>query len=117
MTEQTQYAERRIDIKANSKGNGITSALIGASALTIGFLLLVSLPKHLVLLAIGVIAIGIIASVIGFYKIKEPAYSLTIDKEGCDIIIDTALGLLVGTIYSVLINHVLPEVSNKLIYT
>lgn len=82
MTEQTQHAERRIDIKANSKGNGITSALIGASALTIGFLLLVSLPKHLVLLAIGVIAIGIIASVIGFYKIKEPAYSLTIDKEG-----------------------------------
>ena len=75
-------AEQRINIKANSKGNGITSSIIGGTALALGFILLTSLPKSLILIAIGVISLGIIASVIGFYKIKEPEYSIVLDQMG-----------------------------------
>ena len=60
--------EQCIKIRANSKGNGITSSIMGGSALLLGFILLTSLPKSLVLIAIGIISLGIIASVIGFYK-------------------------------------------------
>jgi hypothetical protein len=74
--------EQCIKIRANSKGNGITSSIMGGSALLLGFILLTSLPKSLVLIAIGIISLGIIASVIGFYKIKEPEHSIILDQAG-----------------------------------
>jgi len=64
--------EQTIRIRAASKGNGLTSLLAGVVAIILGFVLLGLVPEQFVLVAIACIAIGIIALVIGFFKLKEP---------------------------------------------
>lgn len=56
--------------------------VVGIIALLIGFSLLGVIPQQFILIAIGCIAIGIIAVVIGFFKIKEPEHSLVINPNG-----------------------------------
>ena len=73
MTQPIQVSDKIIRIKAASKGNGLTTLLLGIVALFIGFSLLGVVPQQFILVAIGFIALGIIAGVIGFFKIKEPA--------------------------------------------
>jgi hypothetical protein len=74
--------EKRIFIKAQSKSNGITSSLIGVGAIILGLTLTKVLPAHMVILGFIVVSIGIVACVIGFYKIKEPNYSVMLDDAG-----------------------------------
>ena len=82
-TEQHSVTEEQtIRIRAASKGNGLTSLLAGLVAIILGFVLLGIVPEQFVLVAIACIAIGIIALVIGFFKLKEPEHSLIINPDG-----------------------------------
>jgi hypothetical protein len=74
--------EQTIRIKAASKGNGLTSLLVGGVAIIVGFILLGMVPQQFVLVAIAFIAVGIIGLVIGFFKLKEPEHSLIINPVG-----------------------------------
>ena len=82
MTQPIQVSDKIIRIKAASKGNGLTTLLLGIVALFIGFSLLGVVPQQFILVAIGFIALGIIAGVIGFFKIKEPDYSVIFTEDG-----------------------------------
>lgn len=74
--------EQTIRIKAASKGNGLTSLLVGGVAILVGFILLGMVPQQFVMVAVAFIAVGIIALVIGFFKLKEPEHSLIINPVG-----------------------------------
>lgn len=80
--QQPAAEEQTIRIKAASKGNGLTSLLVGSAAIVVGFVLLGMLPQQFVLVAIAFIAVGIIGLVIGFFKLKEPEHSLIINPVG-----------------------------------
>lgn len=70
-----------IEIRALSKRNGFTSALIGLSALFVGAMMLAWLPEQLRLVSMFVLSAGIVALLIGWFKIREPAHSLLISKQ------------------------------------
>lgn len=82
MTERAQAPDKVIRIKAASKGNGLTTLLFGVVALTLGFTLLGLISQSFILVAIAFIALGIIAVVTGFFKIKEPDYSVILTEQG-----------------------------------
>jgi hypothetical protein len=70
-----------IFIRGVSSHNGFTTLLIGASGVLLGGLTITVLPELFFLAGILIIAAGIIALVMGFFKIREPKYSLEITKE------------------------------------
>lgn len=70
-----------IFIRGVSSHNGITTLLIGFAALLLGAMTISLLPELFFLAGILIIAAGIIALVMGFFKIKEPKYSLEITQE------------------------------------
>lgn len=75
-------APKQLFIKAQSKSNGLTTSIFGGSLLLIGFIMLKVLPSELSITGFVIVSIGIIASIMGYYKIKEPDYSMTIDEKG-----------------------------------
>ncbi|MFC4700975.1 DUF2982 domain-containing protein [Glaciecola siphonariae] len=70
-----------IYIRGVSSHNGITTLIVGGVALMIGNLTITLLPELFFLAGILVIAAGIIALTMGFFKIREPKYSLEITKQ------------------------------------
>lgn len=70
-----------IQIRANSKRNGLTSLLIGLTGLVVAALLLTLLPKSAYLVGIFVASGSIVALLIGWFKIREPVFSIEISRE------------------------------------
>ena len=71
-----------ITIRAASKRNGITTTLIGVGLVTLGFIVITLLPNILFLPGIFIASAGIVGLVMGWFKIREPIYSLEITPEG-----------------------------------
>jgi hypothetical protein len=69
-------------IRGVSSHNGMTTILVGVVALVVGSLGINLLPELFFLAAILIIVVGIIALVMGYFKIREPKYSLEISKQG-----------------------------------
>ncbi|MFT6270299.1 MAG: hypothetical protein ACJAVV_003133 [Alphaproteobacteria bacterium] len=70
-----------IYIKGSASSNGLTTLLVGTIVALIGTVIIVALPKLLFLVGILFLSGSIIAFVMGFYKLREPKYSLEITKE------------------------------------
>jgi hypothetical protein len=68
-------------IRSSSATNGMTTMLIGAVVATIGILIIMLLPQMFFLVGILFISGSIIAFVMGYYKMREPKFSLNITKE------------------------------------
>jgi len=70
-----------IQIRSSAATNGMTTLIIGACVALAGFLIISLLPPLFFLVGILFLSGSIIAFVMGFYKIKEPKFSLNITKE------------------------------------
>ena len=70
-----------IFIRAVSKSNGITSVVFGAIGLVIAALWLTLLPEWLFLAGIFITSAALVCLLIGYFKIREPNYSLEIAKD------------------------------------
>jgi hypothetical protein len=70
-----------IEIRASSKRNGFTTALIGIVALVLSATLMVWLPAAYQLTAIFLISASIVTLIIGWFKIREPAHSLILTRD------------------------------------
>lgn len=71
-----------ITIRAASKRNGITTTLIGAGLMLVAFVVMTLLPDILFLPGVFVASAGIVGLVMGWFKIREPNYSLEITPQG-----------------------------------
>ena len=67
-------------IKAQAKSGGLTSMLIGAAGVMLGAMLLAWFPEMLRLMGIFVLSAGIAALLLGWFKLREPDYSLVITR-------------------------------------
>ncbi|BCO17493.1 MULTISPECIES: DUF2982 domain-containing protein [unclassified Alteromonas] len=74
-------SEASIYIKAASKGNGITSLVIGAVGLVIAALWLSFMPDWLFLAGIFITSAALVCLLVGYFKLREPDYSLEIAKD------------------------------------
>jgi hypothetical protein len=70
-----------IFIKAASKSNGITSVVFGCVGLVIAALWLTFLPEWLFLAGIFITSAALVCLLIGYFKIREPNYSLEIARD------------------------------------
>ncbi len=70
-----------IFIKAASKSNGLTSIVLGCLGLVLSALWLSLLPEWLFLAGIFLTSAAIVCLLIGFFKVREPNYSLEIAKD------------------------------------
>lgn len=71
-----------IYIRSSASTNGITTLIIGACVALVGFAIITLLPKLFFLVGVLFVSGSIIAFVMGFYKLREPKYSLEITKQG-----------------------------------
>ncbi|MEM7419891.1 MAG: DUF2982 domain-containing protein [Pseudomonadota bacterium] len=74
-------SEASIYIKAASKSNGITSLVIGAVGLIIAALWLSFMPDWLFLAGIFITSAALVCLLVGYFKLREPDYSLEIAKD------------------------------------
>lgn len=70
-----------IYIRSSAATNGITTMLVGAAVALIGTVIISTLPSLFFLVGILFLSGSIIAFVVGFYKLREPKYSLEITKD------------------------------------
>ncbi len=70
-----------IYIRAASKSNGITSLVLGCIGLCIAALWLAFLPDWLFLAGIFLTSAALVCLLVGYFKIREPDYSLEIAKD------------------------------------
>lgn len=70
-----------IFIKSTAKRNGLTTLIIGAVALLVSSLLLVLLPDWLFLVGIFMVSGSIVTLLIGWFKVREPEHSLSVDRQ------------------------------------
>lgn len=70
-----------IFIKAASSHNAMTSILIGSGLLMMGAFACVVLAKLFFLPGVFIISGGIVGLIIGFFKLREPKYSLELTRE------------------------------------
>lgn len=70
-----------IFIRSSAATNGMTTLLIGAVVAITGTSLIVFLPELFFLVGILFLSGSIIAFVMGFYKLREPQYSIEITRE------------------------------------
>lgn len=70
-----------IFIRAASKSNGITSIVLGVLGLVVSALWLSFLPEWLFLAGIFITSAALVCLLIGYFKIREPDYSLEIAKD------------------------------------
>ena len=70
-----------IFIRSSAATNGITTMLVGLFVALVGSFIIIALPELFFLVGILFLSGSIIAFVMGFYKIREPKYSLEITKE------------------------------------
>lgn len=73
--------EEGILIRSSAASNGMTSILIGIVVALLGTLIIATLPQIFFLVGILFLSASIIAFVMGFYKLREPTYSLNITKQ------------------------------------
>ncbi len=70
-----------IYIRAASKSNGITSIVFGVVGLVIAGLWLALLPEWLFLAGIFITSAALVCLLVGYFKIREPDFSLEIAKD------------------------------------
>ena len=70
-----------IYIRAASKSNGITSLVLGCIGLCVAALWLAFLPDWLFLAGIFITSAALVCLLVGYFKIREPDYSLEIAKD------------------------------------
>ena len=70
-----------IFIRAASKSNGITSLILGGVGLIVSALWLVFLPDWLFLAGIFLTSAALVCLLVGYFKIREPDFSLEIAKD------------------------------------
>lgn len=70
-----------IKIRSSAANNGYTTIIVGACVAFVGTLIVTLLPKAFFLVGILFLSGSIIAFVMGFYKLREPTYSLEITKQ------------------------------------
>lgn len=70
-----------IFIKASSSTNGFTSLLVGTGLILLGLLLITLLPQIFFLPGVFIVSAGIVGLIIGWFKLREPPYSLELTKE------------------------------------
>ena len=73
--------DEHIYIKASSTHNAMTSLLVGFGLIALGSMCIVFLPKQLFLPGVFIVSGGIVGLIIGWFKLKEPAYSLQLTRE------------------------------------
>lgn len=69
-----------IYIRAAAKRNGLTAMLTGGVALIIAILLFRLLPQEASLVGIFVTSLAIVAFLIGWFKVREPAHSMELNR-------------------------------------
>lgn len=67
-------------IRAQAKSGGLTSIVIGACGLLLGWILIAWFPEMLRLMGIFVLSAGIAAMLLGWFKLREPEYSLALTR-------------------------------------
>ncbi|RDV26721.1 DUF2982 domain-containing protein [Alteromonas aestuariivivens] len=72
---------QNIYIKANSKRNGIATLLVGLAGLTASAIWIASVPQWLVLAGIFLTSASIVAILVGWFKLREPDYSIELSPE------------------------------------
>jgi len=70
-----------IYIRAASKSNGITSIVLGGIGLLISLLWIAYLPEWLFLAGIFMTSAALVCLLIGYFKVREPNFSLEIAKD------------------------------------
>lgn len=70
-----------IEIKAEAKRNGFTTFLLGAAALIFSLGLAALLPIKFQISAVFLISASIVAMLIGWFKIREPHFSIQLSKQ------------------------------------
>jgi hypothetical protein len=70
-----------IEIRAGAKRNGFTTFLLGSIGLLLSLSLAAILPTQFQVSAIFLISASIVAMVIGWFKIREPHYSIQLSKQ------------------------------------
>jgi hypothetical protein len=70
-----------IQIRATAKRNSLTTLLIGGGALMLSILCLTFLPQWLFLAGIFMTSASIVALLVGWFKLREPEYSLQITPQ------------------------------------
>ena len=78
---QDPATDDAIFIKSSAATNGMTTMIIGGVVALVGFAVIKLLPPLFFLVGILFLSGSIVAFVMGYYKIKEPKYSLAITKE------------------------------------
>lgn len=78
---QDSNTEAPILIRAASKRNGMTSVFVGAVALLVAIAMFKLLPEDTHIIAIFMTSLAIVAFLIGWFKVREPAHSLMLDKQ------------------------------------
>ncbi|MGB3726430.1 MAG: DUF2982 domain-containing protein [Glaciecola sp.] len=81
MSGNNEQAVESIFIRSSAATNGITTLLIGAIVALVGTLIIALLPQLFFLVGILFLSGSIIAFVMGFYKLREPKYSVEINKQ------------------------------------
>lgn len=74
--------ERIISIRATSKRNGITTMLIGIGLIGAATLMLSFFSKYVFLVGIFIASAGIVGVLMGWFKMREPNYSMEITPDG-----------------------------------
>jgi len=67
-------------VKAQAKSGGVTSMVIGGSGVLLGVMLLSWFPDWLRLMGIFVLSAGIAALLLGWFKLREPEYSMALTR-------------------------------------
>lgn len=70
-----------IFVRATSKGNGITALVIGVVGLIVSVLWLALLPQWLFLAGIFLTSASIVTLLIGYFKLREPPFSIEISLD------------------------------------
>lgn len=70
-----------IFVRAVSKGNGITATVLGVAGLVISALWLSLLPDYLFLAGIFLTSASIVSLLIGWFKLREPQFSIEISPD------------------------------------
>ena len=70
-----------IYVRATSKGNGITALVLGVAGLIMSAVWMKFLPDWLFLAAIFLTSASIVSLLIGWFKVREPPFSIEISPQ------------------------------------
>lgn len=73
---------RIIAIRATSKRNGITTTLIGVGLIALSMVMLSFFSEYVFLVGIFIASAGIVGVLMGWFKMREPNYSIEITPDG-----------------------------------